>query len=182
MLTPPVSSRDHVLGPPDAPIVIVEYGDFECPFCAQAEPVLKGLRRSLQTILLFAFRHSPLAEAHPHALHAAEAAEAAGAQGKFWPMHDYLFAHQDALEDSDLVEYAAAVGCDVDRFIRAMAENRYLPRVREDFLSGIAAASTVLRQSSSTESATTALVTLTRCLPRSSEWQPKKTRDMPGEK
>ena len=138
MLTPPVSStRDHVLGPPNAPIVMVEYGDFECPFCAQAEPVLKALRRSLQTVLLFAFRHFPMAEAHPHALHAAEAAEAAGAQGKFWQMHDYLFAHQDALEDSDLVEYAAAVGCDVDRFIREMAENRYLPRVREDFLSGV---------------------------------------------
>jgi protein-disulfide isomerase len=138
MLTPPVSStRDHVLGPPNAPIVMVEYGDFECPFCAQAEPVLKALRRSLQTVLLFAFRHFPMAEAHPHALHAAEAAEAAGAQGKFWQMHDYLFAHQDALEDSDLVEYAAAVGCDVERFIREMAENRYLPRVREDFLSGV---------------------------------------------
>ena len=78
-----------------------------------------------------------MAEAHPHALHAAEAAEAAGAQGKFWQMHDYLFAHQEALEDSDLVEYAAAVGCDVERFIREMAENRYLPRVREDFLSGV---------------------------------------------
>jgi protein-disulfide isomerase len=102
---------------------MVEYGDFECPYCAQAEPVLKALRRSLQNILLFAFRHFPLAEAHPHALHAAEAAEAAGAQGKFWQMHDYLFAHQDSLEDSDLVEGAAAVG--------------YLPRVREDFLSGV---------------------------------------------
>jgi len=101
MLTPPVSStRDHVLGPPNAPIVMVEYGDFECPFCAEAEPVLKTLRRSLQNILLFAFRHFPL-------------------------------------EDSDLVEGAAAVGCDVDRFISEMAENRYLPRVREDFLSGV---------------------------------------------
>jgi protein-disulfide isomerase len=138
MLTPPVSStRDHVLGPPSAPIVMVEYGDFECPFCAEAEPVLKTLRRSLQNILLFAFRHFPLAEAHPHALHAAEAAEAAGAQGKFWQMHDYLFAHQEALEDSDLVEGAAAIGCDVDRFIREMAEARYAARVREDFSSGI---------------------------------------------
>ena len=138
MLTPPVSStRDHVLGPPNAPIVMVEYGDFECSFCAQAEPVLKALRRSLKTVLLFAFRHFPLAEAHPHALHAAEAAEAAGAQGKFWQMHDYLFAHQEALEDSDLVEGAAAIGWDVDRFIREMAEARYAARVREDFLSGI---------------------------------------------
>ena len=137
MLTPPISARDHVLGPPDAGIVLCEYGDFECPFCAEAEPVLKALRRTLQQTLLFAFRHFPLAEAHPHAFHAAEAAEAAGAQGLFWQMHDYLFTHQYALEDPDLVEHAAAVGCDVDRFVREMTENRYAPRVREDFLSGI---------------------------------------------
>jgi protein-disulfide isomerase len=107
------------------------------PFCAEAEPVLEALRRSLQDTLLFAFRHFPMAEAHAHALHAAEAEEAAGAQGLLWQIHDYLFAHQDALEDSDLVESAAAVGCDVDRFVREMAENRYAARVREDFLSGI---------------------------------------------
>jgi protein-disulfide isomerase len=137
MLTPSVSKRDHVLGPPNAGVVMVEYGDFECPVCAEAEPVLEALRRSLQHTLLFAFRHFPLAEAHPHAVHAAEAAEAAGVQGLFWQMHDYLFAHQDALEDSDLVEYAAAIGCDVDRFVGEMADNRCAARVREDFLSGI---------------------------------------------
>jgi protein-disulfide isomerase len=137
MLTPPVSARDHVAGPPDASIVLVEYGDFECPFCAAAEPTLKALRRALADTLLFAFRHFPLAEAHPYAMHAAEAAEAAGAQGKFWQMHDYLFAHQSALEDSDLIEAAAAVGCDVERFVREMAENRHEARVREDFHSGI---------------------------------------------
>jgi protein-disulfide isomerase len=137
MLTPPVSERDHIAGPADATIVIVEYGDFECPFCRQAELVLKALRRELPDALLLAFRHFPMTEVHPHALHAAEAAEAAGAQGKFWQMHDTLFENQDALEDSDLVEYAATVGCDVDRFVREMAEERYATRVRQDFLNGV---------------------------------------------
>jgi protein-disulfide isomerase len=137
MLNPPVSKRDHTIGPLDAPVVMVEYGDFECPFCAQAEPVFKEVLHALPDTVLFAFRHFPLAEAHPHSLHAAEAAEAAGAQGRFWQMHDVLFAHQDELEDSALVEYAAAVGCDVDRFVRDMAENKYVGRVREHFLSGV---------------------------------------------
>ena len=137
MLDPPVSRRDHVLGPPNPEIVLVEYGDFECPFCAQIEPVLRALRRSLPNSLLFAFRHFPLAEAHPHSFHAAEAAEAAGAQGKFWQMHDCLFANQEALEDDDLIDYAAAVGCNLDQFIGDMAESRYAARVREDFLSGV---------------------------------------------
>jgi protein-disulfide isomerase len=137
MLTPPVSKRDHALGPMDASIVMVEYGDFECPFCREAEPVLRALLRAMPDTLQFAFRHFPMAEAHPHALRAAEAAEAAGAEGKFWPMHDRLLLNQDRLEDDDLVEYATAVGCDVERFVRDMAENRYLGRVREDFLSGI---------------------------------------------
>lgn len=137
MLNPPVSKRDHTLGPPNAAIVLMEYGDFECPFCAEAEPTLKALRRALPNSLLFAFRHFPMAEAHPHSLHAAEAAEAAGAQGKFWQMHDSLFANQDALEDENLIDYAAEIGCDVDRFVKEMAEGLYAARVREDFLSGI---------------------------------------------
>ncbi len=137
MLNPPVGKRDHVIGPWNAEIVVVEYGDFECHYCAAAEPVLRALRQALAGSLLFAFRHFPMAEAHPHALHAAEASEAAGAQGKFWQMHDTLFANQDALEDDDLVEYAAEVGCDLDQFLRDMAESRYAARVREDFLSGV---------------------------------------------
>lgn len=137
MLNPPVSKRDHVIGPRNAEIVVVEYGDFECPYCAAAEPVLRALRRALAGSLLFAFRHFPLAEAHPHALHAAEAAEAADAQGKFWEMHDCLFEHQDALEDEDLLEYAGEIGCKVDQFVKDMAENRYAAGVREDFLSGV---------------------------------------------
>jgi protein-disulfide isomerase len=137
MLTPAVSKRDHILGPPNAEIVVVEYGDFECAYCAAAKPVLKALRLALPDSLLFAFRHFPLAEAHPHALHAAEAAEAAGAQEKFWDMHDCLFEHQDALEDDDLIDYAAEVGCNLDQFVNDMAEKRYAARVREDFLSGV---------------------------------------------
>jgi protein-disulfide isomerase len=137
MLNPPVSRRDHLLGSPNLEIVLVEYGDFECPFCAEVEPVLRELRHSLPNSLLFAFRHFPMAEAHPHSLHAAEAAEAAGVQGKFWQMHDCLFANHDALEDEDLIHYAAAVGCNLDQFTRDMAEGRYAARVREDFLSGV---------------------------------------------
>ena len=137
MLNPPVSKRDHTIGPWNAEVVIVEYGDFECPYCAAAEPVFRALRERLSDSLLFAFRHFPLAEAHPHALHAAEAAEAAGAQGKFWEMHDCLFEHQDALEDEDLIDYASEVGCNLDQFVNDMAENRHAARVREDFLSGV---------------------------------------------
>ena len=99
MLHPPVSERDHTLGPLDAPVITLEYGDFECPFCAEAEAVMREVRGALPDSILFVFRHFPLTQAHPHALHAAEAAEPAGAQGKFWHMHDILFAHQDALED-----------------------------------------------------------------------------------
>jgi protein-disulfide isomerase len=137
MLTPPVNKRDHILGPPNAEIVVVEYGDFECPVCAAAVPVLHALREALPNSLLFAYRHFPMSEVHPHAQHAAEASEAAGAQGNFWRMHDCLFANQDALEDDELIDYAAEVGCDLDQFVNDMAENRYAARVREDFLSGI---------------------------------------------
>ena len=135
-LTPPVSKRDHTLGPASARITLVEFGDFECPFCAQAHPVARALLR-LEDAPLFAFRHFPLTSAHPHAQHAAEAAEAAGAQGMFWEMHDVLFENQDALEDENLLEFAAALGLDTQRFVREMKEHVYAPRVREDFLSGV---------------------------------------------
>jgi protein-disulfide isomerase len=136
-LTPAVNQRDHTLGPADAPVTLVEYGDFECPYCRMAHPIVKALRRTLGDRLRVVFRHFPLAEVHPHARHAAEAAEAAGAQGKFWEMHEMLFAHQDALEDEDLVEYAATLGLDVDRFARELAGGTYRQRVRDDFRSGM---------------------------------------------
>jgi protein-disulfide isomerase len=133
----PVSGRDHMKGPRNAPIHLVEYGDYECPDCGQAYWFLKKIEETLGDLLCFVFRNFRLANVHPHAEHAAEAAEAAGSQGKFWQMHDVLFEHQKALEDKDLVTYAAEIGLDVPLFIQEMTEHRYADRVREDFLSGV---------------------------------------------
>src|SRR3981081_2480948 len=101
--------RAHILGPSSAPVTLVEYGDFECPFCARSYPAVQAIRRQLKDRPRFVFRHFPRPE-HPHARHAAEAAEAASAQGHFWQMHDMLFEHQGALEDRDLVGYDSAIG------------------------------------------------------------------------
>ncbi len=115
-LTPPVSERDHAAGPEDAPVTLVEYGDYECPYCGMAYPIVKRAQLDLGNRLRFVFRNFPLAESHPHARLAAEAAEAAGAQGKFWEMHDMLYEHQDALEAEDLTGYAKSLGLDVPKF------------------------------------------------------------------
>ena len=136
-LKPPVGANDHVQGPAKAPVTIVEYGDYECPYCGQAYSITKALQERLGDQLRFVFRNFPLAEAHPHAEHAAEAAEAAAAQGKFWEMHDLLYENQDALEDEDLVRYAQTLRLDVPRFVKGMEEHRYEDRVREDFSSGV---------------------------------------------
>jgi protein-disulfide isomerase len=128
--------RDHVRGPRAAPVTLVEYGDYECPYCGQAYYVMKDLERRAGNLMRFVFRNFPLTTVHPHAERAAEAAEAAGAQGKFWEMHDLLFENQQALGDQDLMEYATLVGLDIPRFAREMREGRYLNRIREDFLSG----------------------------------------------
>src|SRR5918999_1577114 len=98
-LTAPVTERDHIAGPGEAPVTLVEYGDYECPYCGMAYPIVKAAQRQLGDQLRFVFRNFPLREIHPHAQHAAEGAESAGAQGKFWPMHDTVFEHQHALED-----------------------------------------------------------------------------------
>jgi protein-disulfide isomerase len=124
--------RDHVRGPRDAPVSLVEYGDFECPYCGRAEPVVRELLSDHGEDVLFAFRHLPLTDVHPHAQMAAEAAEAAGAQGKFWEMHDLLLAHQDELEPMDLVGYAEQLGLDVPRFRDELRRRVYAPRVAED--------------------------------------------------
>jgi len=133
----PVSERDHIAGSFDAPVVLVEYGDFECPYCRRAHPIVKAAQRALGKELAFVFRHFPLAEIHRHATQAAEAAEAAGAQGKFWPMHDTLYEHQDALEVEDLLNYAGTLELDVRRFARELAHGEYLRKVRDDFRSGV---------------------------------------------
>src|SRR6266511_3362530 len=124
--------RDHSRGPDDAPVTLVEYGDFECPYCGRAEPVLRELLADFGDELRFVFRHLPLADVHPRASLAAEAAEAAGAQGKFWEMHDLLFAHQDALAPLDLVRYAEELGLDVGRVRGELRRRAYAPRVAED--------------------------------------------------
>ena len=133
----PIEGRDHVLGAPDAPSTLVEYGDYQCPYCKLAHPIVEEVQRRLGRQLRFAFRHFPLAEIHPYAQPAAEAAEAAGAQGKFWEMHDLLFTNQPALSPRDLLRYATALGLDVTRFASELADRVWEPRVREDFVSGI---------------------------------------------
>jgi protein-disulfide isomerase len=136
-LTPPVSAQDHAEGPENAPLTLVEYGDYECPHCGRAYPIIKEVQRALGSQLRFVFRNFPLAEAHPHALHAAQAAEAAAAQGRFWEMHDVIFEHQDALEDRDLVRYAETLGLDAVRVARELEAETHAARVRADFRSGV---------------------------------------------
>ena len=136
-LTPPVGSQDHSAGPDDAPVTLVEYGDYECPHCARAHPVVKAVQRDLGNDLRLVYRNFPLAEAHPHARLAAQAAAAAGAQGKFWEMHDMLFEHQDALEAEDIIGYAKLLGLDVEQFARDLEAGTYAKRVRDDFRSGV---------------------------------------------
>ena len=136
-LTPPVSERDHIAGSDDAPVTLVEYGDYECPYCGMAHPIVKRAQRDLGKQLRFVFRNFPLSEAHPHAQIAAQAAEAAGAQGRFWEMHDMIFEHQDALEVEDLLGYAASLGLDADQIARDLDAGTYLKRVRDDFRSGV---------------------------------------------
>jgi protein-disulfide isomerase len=136
-LTPPVSERDHVAGPDNASVTLVEYGDYECPHCGRAYPIVKAVQRELGSQLRFVFRNLPLAEIHPHARHAAQAAEAAAAQGKFWEMHDMIFEHQHALEDADLVGYAKALGLDAEQVARELEAGTYAKRVRDDFRSGV---------------------------------------------
>ena len=132
----PVAKRDHILGPIEAPFSLVEYGDYECPYCGDAYPVVKAVQRQLGNRLCFAFRNFPLVNSHPHAEHAAEAAEAAGVQGKFWEMHDTLFENQNALEDEDLARYATDLALDGRRLLSEVAAGAHSARVREDFKSG----------------------------------------------
>jgi len=134
--------RDHIRGPVDAPLTLVEYGDFECPFCGKATGVIRDLRERFGDDLRYVFRHLPLTDVHQHAELAAQAAEAAGAQGRFWEMHDTLFAHQDELEEADLIGYAAELGLDVERFVRDLERERHAARVRDDVASAEASGAT----------------------------------------
>jgi protein-disulfide isomerase len=143
-LRPPVSDRDHAQGPADAPVTLVEYGDYECPHCGRAYPIVKLLQRRLGNTMRFVFRNFPLTEVHPHALHAAEAAESAAAhagEDAFWCTHDTIYEHQQdspfALEDEKLVRYAAACGANARQVATDLATDALEERVREDFASGV---------------------------------------------
>lgn len=133
LLARPVDpERDHIRGPASAPLTLVEYADFECPFCARATGVGADVREHFGDELRYVFRHLPLPDVHPHAELAAAAAEAAGAQGRFWEMHDVLFAHYDELELEDLAGYAGKLGLDVEAFLRDLDEQQHAARIRQD--------------------------------------------------
>ncbi len=135
-LTVPVSAVDHVLGPLHAPVTVVEYGDFECPSCKQAAPGVRLLLKRYAGQVRVAYRHFPLEEVHPHALAAAEAAESAGNQGKFWEMHDLLFANQAHLTAKHLRGYAERLELDMDRYTAEMDHHVHLQRIRQHMESG----------------------------------------------
>ena len=132
LVDPVEEDVDHVRGPATAPVTLVEYGDFECPYCGQAEPVIRALLSEFGADLRFVFRNLPLDDVHEHARLAAEAAETAGAFGRYWEMHDLLFQHQDALATEDLIDYARELGLDVDVFATKLRRRKYSPRVARD--------------------------------------------------
>jgi NhaA family Na+:H+ antiporter len=132
MLVPPLTADDHVAGPPDAPLELIMYGDFQCPYCSASQSIVGRVRRRLDGRLRFAFRHLPLHEVHPEAQGAAEAAEAAAAQGKFWEMHDALYANGGRLAPADLDAVALRLGLDVERFRAELIDGTYTARVERD--------------------------------------------------
>ncbi|MEP6731754.1 MAG: thioredoxin domain-containing protein [bacterium] len=143
-LKPPVNDNDHALGNSDAPVTLVEYGDYECPHCARAHPRVKALQKRFGDRMRFVFRNFPLSEVHPHALHAAQAAESVSAHANavaFWKMHDLLFEnaqeHEDALDDDHLVTYARAAGTNGEEVQLDLERGAFSEQVRADFLSGV---------------------------------------------
>lgn len=137
-LDPPLGPGDHVDGPADAPLELVMYGDFQCPYCAAAQSIVRRVRERLAGRLRFAFRHMPL-PSHPDAGNAAQAAEAAAAQDAFWAMHDELYAGRGRLSVDDLVAHAGAIGLDAERVRRELAEGVHAERVARDDRSARAA-------------------------------------------
>jgi protein-disulfide isomerase len=132
-----VTDGDHVQGPDDAPLTLVLYGDYECPYTRRSLSAVHAVQQRFGDQLRFVFRNFPLTEIHPHALQAAEAAEAAAAQGRFWEMHASLFAHQQALEEADLLQYARDLGLDTTRFEQDLATHAYLGSINGDVESGL---------------------------------------------
>jgi Na+:H+ antiporter, NhaA family len=135
-LTPALSGEDHVDGPDGAELELVMYGDFQCPYCAAAYPIVRRVRERLAGRLLFAFRHFPLRDIHPDAQRAAEASEAAAAQGAFWPMHNRIYESRGRLGAGDLAAHAAELGLDRERFVAELEGAVHAPRVQRDVDSG----------------------------------------------
>lgn len=133
----PVTERDHVRGSTRASVTLVEYGDFQCPFCGEAYPIVNALEARFQRDLRVVFRHFPLTEVHPLAMGAAEAAEAAGAQGRFWEMHDLLYLNQPDFAPAMLLGYARELVLDLEAFTEDLVHHRWRRRIRDDFMGGI---------------------------------------------
>jgi protein-disulfide isomerase len=138
VLTLPIEPHDHASGPEDAAVTLVEYGDYECEWCARAYPVIKQIQQTMGKQVRVVFRHFPRNSLHPHAGTAAQAAEAAAAQGKFWEMHGLLFENQDELAEVDLTKYALKLGLEVYKFQADVSSERFAPKVRRDLESGLA--------------------------------------------
>jgi protein-disulfide isomerase len=136
-LKPAVNSNDHIQGENTAPLELGEYGDYQCPHCGRAYPIIKKMQRSFGDDLKFVFRNFPLSEIHPDAFNAAVAAEAAGLQQRFWEMHDIIFENQRALDFESLFFYAKKIGLDLERFKNDIQKNSLITKVEQDFESGV---------------------------------------------
>ena len=137
-LTLPVGERDHSEGSGDAKVVLVEYGDYQCPYCGAAYPVVKRVQKELGAVLRFVFRNFPITNAHPQAEWAAETAEAAAVQGRFWPMHDFLYENQRLMADPTVfTQHEKKLGLDATRIDREVAQHAHAARIEEDYLSGV---------------------------------------------
>jgi protein-disulfide isomerase len=139
---PPITPHDHVRGPASAPVTLVEYGDYQCPYCGMAHPIVKQVQKQFEQSLRFCFRHFPLTQIHPFAETAAETAEFAGAHGKFWEMHDGIYVNQDKLNHGGfalplLMALAEALGLSPAELRDALANGEYAPKVRSDFIGGV---------------------------------------------
>lgn len=133
----PVNDRDHIQGSPDAPVTLLEYGDYECPHCLQAYPIVRRARRAMGDQLRLVFRHFPLNQQHSHSMDAAAAAEAAGLQGRFWDMHHVLFSNHDNLDPASLHEYALELRLDIDRFDQDIRSRQLSRKIDADLESGL---------------------------------------------
>jgi protein-disulfide isomerase len=137
LLKIPVSKTDHSEGPDKAPLILVKYGDYECPYCGQAFPIVKRIQKFFKGDLKFVFRNFPLATAHPNAMAAAAAAEAAGLQGKFWEMHDLLYQNQENLDGESLLKYGEKLKLDMKKYKNDMAGQEVADRIAADFDGGV---------------------------------------------